>query len=69
MRKIEKQLIEKITNRLVDEFDPEKIILFGSHAWGEPGPDSDLDLLIVVKSSNLPPTRRAAQAYRCLWGI
>lgn len=38
------QLIERITVR----FAPQKIILFGSYAGGEPGPDSDIDLLIVI---------------------
>jgi len=42
--------IEKIVQKIVNEFDPEKIILFGSWAWGEPTPDSDVDLLIVKES-------------------
>jgi len=36
--------IEKICARIRDEFDPEKIILFGSRARGAPAPDSDVDL-------------------------
>lgn len=28
--------------------DPLKVILLGSHAWGTPGPDSDIDLLVVL---------------------
>lgn len=35
---------------LVKNYKPEKIILFGSFAWGRPGPDSDLDLLIIKKA-------------------
>jgi predicted nucleotidyltransferase len=31
----------------VEEYQPEKIILFGSHAWGQPTADSDLDLLVI----------------------
>ncbi|TRZ78468.1 nucleotidyltransferase domain-containing protein [bacterium] len=46
---IEKKLSE-ITNKIVKEVDPEKIILFGSYAWGNPGPDSDVDLVVVEKS-------------------
>jgi predicted nucleotidyltransferase len=69
MKKIKKQLLKQITKRLVAEFNPEKIMLFGSYAWGNPHANSDLDLLIVVNSSDLPPTRRAAKAYRCLQGI
>jgi Predicted nucleotidyltransferases len=40
--------IQKMVNRIVREFRPEKIILFGSHARGEGGPDSDVDLLVVM---------------------
>lgn len=36
--------------RLVSELKPEKIILFGSYAYGKPTPDSDVDLLIVMKT-------------------
>lgn len=44
------QKLKEITDKIVKEYQPEKIILFGSWAWGEPGPDSDLDLLIVQES-------------------
>ncbi len=40
--------IREMTRRIVERFDPEKIILFGSHARGEAGPDSDVDLLVVM---------------------
>src|SRR5438270_819088 len=56
------ELLQEIVRRLVDEFHPERIILFGSHVWGTPSPDSDIDLLIVVPASPLPPARRAARA-------
>lgn len=35
--------------RIVPKFHPQRIILFGSYAGGQPGPDSDLDLLIVME--------------------
>jgi predicted nucleotidyltransferase len=60
------QELKEITRRLVAEFAPERIILFGSHAWGHPGENSDIDLLVVVAESDLTPPRRAARAYRCL---
>ena len=59
----------EIVRRLVDEFDPEEIILFGSRAWGQPRPDSDFDLLIIVSEATDPPARRATRGYRCLRGI
>ncbi len=42
--------IKKITNKIVKEYKPEKIILFGSYAWGKPHEDSDVDLLVVKAS-------------------
>jgi predicted nucleotidyltransferase len=47
-RKSATKEIQKMVNRIVKEFQPERIILFGSHARGEGGPDSDVDLLIVI---------------------
>jgi predicted nucleotidyltransferase len=40
--------IKKIVKRVVSRFSPDKIILFGSYATGTAGPDSDLDLLVVM---------------------
>lgn len=47
----EKELkkLKVITQRIVAQYDPEKIILFGSYAWGKPNKDSDFDLFIVKK--------------------
>jgi predicted nucleotidyltransferase len=40
--------IQQFTARLAREFHPQRIILFGSYAYGKPGPDSDVDLLVVM---------------------
>jgi len=40
--------IESLSERIAREFNPERIILFGSYAYGEPGPDSDVDLLVIL---------------------
>src|SRR5437870_6849684 len=37
-----------MVRRIVKKFKPEQVILFGSHARGEAGPDSDVDLLVVM---------------------
>jgi predicted nucleotidyltransferase len=42
------QLIEQVTRKLVEGFQPLRIVLFGSYARGTAGPDSDLDLLVVM---------------------
>lgn len=40
--------VQALTQRIVEEFDPDKIILFGSHAYGTPHRDSDVDLLVIL---------------------
>jgi predicted nucleotidyltransferase len=42
------EAIAGMVQRIVERFHPEKIILFGSHARGDAGPDSDVDLLVVM---------------------
>lgn len=69
MQEITPSLLNEITHRLVDEFQPEEIILFGSYAWGTPDKDSDLDLLVIVSNSDLSPARRAIRAHRRLQGL
>jgi predicted nucleotidyltransferase len=41
--------IDRMVKRIVKRFHPERVILFGSHARGEAGPDSDVDLLVVME--------------------
>ena len=65
---IGKDQIIEIVKRIVDSYKPEKIILFGSYAYGTPKKDSDLDLLIV-KESSLPRYKRAREIRKHLWGI
>lgn len=36
--------------RIASELKPEKIILFGSYAYGEPTPDSDVDLFVIMET-------------------
>lgn len=40
--------IQDMVGRIVNRFHPHKIILFGSHARGDAGPESDVDLLVVM---------------------
>ena len=43
--------IREVADRIAREFDPERIILFGSHAYGTAGPESDVDLLVILGKS------------------
>ncbi len=40
--------IEEMVRRIVERFHPDQVILFGSYARGQAGPDSDVDLLVVM---------------------
>jgi predicted nucleotidyltransferase len=57
-------LIRRYARAIADEFCPDKIVLFGSHAYGTPNQDSDVDLLVVMPTRN-----RHDQAVRILWRL
>jgi predicted nucleotidyltransferase len=42
------QQIRGLARRIAAEISPQRVILFGSHAWGSAGPDSDVDLLVIT---------------------
>jgi len=44
--------IREYARQVGEQFRPEKIILFGSHAYGEPNTDSDVDLLVIMPARN-----------------
>ena len=69
MSTISRAIQKEITQRLVAEFDPEAIYLFGSYAWGKPQAGSDLDLLVVVQDSQQQPVQRAIRAQHSLRGL
>lgn len=46
------RVIRRYAQAIADEFHPDKIILFGSHAYGTPNEDSDVDLLVIMPTRN-----------------
>jgi predicted nucleotidyltransferase len=52
------EIIEELVRRIAERFRPHKIILFGSYAYGEPRPESDVDLLVLMDT----PMRETEQA-------
>ena len=52
--------IEDLAARIAREFKPEKIVLFGSYAYGHPTSDSDVDLLVILKFDG-KPVRKAIE--------
>ena len=69
MRTANEDLLREVTRRLVELFQPEQIILFGSHVWGTPTAGSDVDVMVIVAQSNLSDYERSVQGHRCLSGL
>lgn len=69
MKTVDPDTVAAIVDRLRVGLEPLAIYLYGSHAYGTPHDDSDVDLLVVVAESDTPPHQRAAQAYRLLRGL
>lgn len=63
---VTKQKIKTVANKIAKEYKPEKIILFGSYAWGKPTADSDVDICIVKKTQNTRELARRIDGF--LWG-
>ncbi len=55
-----KEIVNQVVEKIKAQYQPEKIILFGSYAWGKPTSDSDIDLFIIMES-NLRRDERAVQ--------
>lgn len=67
-RSNEHRIEEEMAHRLVRRFQPEKIILFGSYARGTDGPDSDIDLLVVMSVQG-SKRRKTVEMYSLLGGM
>ena len=57
--------IKKLCAQIARDFNPEKIILFGSQAYGQPTIDSDVDLLVVMQFAE-SPFRQAGIILSCV---
>ncbi len=62
-------ILAEIVRRLVGWCHPDRIYLFGSAARGEAGPDSDLDIMVVVPDDTPASRRNAGDAYSALCGL
>lgn len=49
--------LKEAVRRIIECFNPEKIILFGSYAYGQPTKDSDIDLMVIMKTQEMPHKR------------
>ena len=64
---VTQEQIISVVGKIVENINPEKIILFGSYADGKPNEDSDIDLLII-QNTDAPINKRALEVRRCLRG-
>ena len=49
-----KRQIREYVRKLTDRFHPQRVVLFGSHAYGRPTSDSDVDLLVIMQYKGHP---------------
>ncbi|MBI2935005.1 MAG: nucleotidyltransferase domain-containing protein [Chloroflexi bacterium] len=61
-----KEILSRAVERIVKEYNPEKVILYGSYAYGKPSSDSDIDLLIV-KDTDKRRTDRFIEVSRIIY--
>ena len=64
-RRIPMRAIRAVVEQIAEKFQPEKIILFGSYAYGQPRSESDVDLLVVMETP-LRNREQAAQIARAI---
>ena len=67
MSRVNRKVLDQIVQRIAKVVRPQKIILFGSAARGEMGPDSDLDILVVTDCKHRRNTARKIR--RQLFGV
>ena len=63
------ETLAEITRRLVAALSPRAIYLFGSHLYGTPHADSDVDLLVAVSEAELAQDDLDERGYRALRGL
>ncbi|MGI4870545.1 MAG: nucleotidyltransferase domain-containing protein [Janthinobacterium lividum] len=64
---ITEEQIQAVVRRIVEGYAPDRIILFGSYAYGEPTEHSDLDLLIIKENAEPKRVERSIKIWRLLW--
>jgi predicted nucleotidyltransferase len=65
---ITEQTIMEAVRRIALGFDPERVILFGSHARGDASPRSDIDLLVLIDRGDVA-NPRVGEMYRAMHGL
>src|ERR1700682_5636900 len=62
--------IRRFARRIAERFQPDKIILFGSYAYGKPHEESDVDLLVIMRTKNaIDQSMRISLAFERLFSL
>jgi predicted nucleotidyltransferase len=64
MQTLSQEAIDQLVRVIVQEVDPEAVILFGSHARGDARPDSDVDLMVIEQAPFSAQRSRRAEYSR-----
>lgn len=66
---IKSEELSIILNRLIKTYNPRTVFLFGSYVWGSPGPNSDIDFLVLLDKADASQPERIRRGLRALRGI
>ena len=68
---IPQSAIDNVVSQIAARFQPEKIILFGSYAHGNPHPESDVDILVMMETPlrNIEQAIEISRAINCPFGL
>lgn len=69
MERLDDERLQEAVRRLREGLSPKAVYLYGSHAYGTPHADSDVDLFVVVESLEEPWYEVEARAYGLLAGL
>jgi predicted nucleotidyltransferase len=64
-RRVPDEAIAEVIRHIAERYQPERLILFGSYAYGDPRPESDVDLLVVMNTD----LRESEQAVQILQSV
>ncbi|MBN1604438.1 MAG: nucleotidyltransferase domain-containing protein [Chitinispirillaceae bacterium] len=69
MKVIDPAILQEVVTRIVNTLCPDKIFLYGSHAYGEPNENSDIDILVITSDLTTSVHSQAVKAYQALRGL
>ncbi len=66
---ISQETIQEALDRLIKAYDPLTIYFYGSYGWGTPDDDDNLNILLIIESSDVQVHKRSYKAFNALLGL